>query len=145
MEKITKSEIIFIIALAVLIIGYIVFRGGLGVEKDNYAAVYLSSGDIYFGKLSSGFGWFKLVDVYLLQRDEKGLNLSRFKDVVWQPAEPLNIRKDKVIFWTYLSETSPVVKAVKERLAAEISANEIQKQQAQQPQVQPPQATTTQP
>jgi len=142
-----KSEIIFIIALAILVIGFFVFRGGFGFEKDRYSAVYLNSGEIYFGKLSSSFGWFKLTDVYLLQRDEKGLNLNRFKDVVWQPAEPLNIKKDKVVFWSYLTETSPVIQAIQQRAVQEKAALEAQQKQAQQsqPSTQTPSATSTQP
>lgn len=145
MNKLTKSEIILIIVAVALLAAIFVFRGGLGVEKDRYAAVYLTSGEIYFGKPTFSFGWLRLTDVYLLQRTQEGdLNINRFKDASWQPTEPLNIKKDKVIFWTYLADTSPVIQAIQQRAAQEKAALEAQQPQ-QQPPIQTPPATSTQP
>jgi hypothetical protein len=141
MEKFSKSEIIFIVALVILIVVVYAVRGGFDFSKGNYAAVYLITGDIYFGKLVQGFNWFKLSDVFFIQRSEKGdLNLNSFKDAFWKPSEPLNIKKDKVIFWAYLEKDSPVVQAIEQRKAAEQALQQTQGEPQQQ--TQPPQTQT---
>lgn len=103
------------ILIAVLVSFGILWFGGK-IQKPKYAAVYLSTGEIYFGKLS----WFpspRLSDVWLFQRtQEQGLSLDRFTNVVWQPLEPMRLSRDKIVFWTYLQPTSPVVQAIEGRI-----------------------------
>ncbi|RME55904.1 hypothetical protein D6779_11630 [Candidatus Parcubacteria bacterium] len=81
-----------------------------------YAAVYLSTGDLYFGKLS----WFprmKLSDVWLLQRSvgkdgQSSVQVVPFRNSVWAPQGVLYLNPKRVVFWTKLRKDSAVAQAI---------------------------------
>ncbi|MBI3588830.1 MAG: hypothetical protein HY093_00230 [Candidatus Liptonbacteria bacterium] len=78
-----------------------------------YSAVYLSTGEIYFGKLS----WFprpKLSNVWFLQRssggaNQPGLNLLPFKSVIWGPESELYLNSKDIVFWTKIRADSQII------------------------------------
>lgn len=78
-----------------------------------YSAVYLTSGDIYFGKLS----WFPqphLTDVWYLQRaaDASGqsqISVAPLKNVFWGPVNEITLNQSQILFWTRLSNASQLV------------------------------------
>jgi ABC-type antimicrobial peptide transport system permease subunit len=112
---------IFIIILILLGVGIGVFISSKisGALPKKYVAVYLVTGDIYFGKIK----WFpypQLSDVVLLQRtQDQGLTVDRFSNAVWKPQEPMRLSKDKIVFWTYLSSESPIVAFIENKLATQ--------------------------
>lgn len=125
------SRIIIVIVVALVFIGagvWIGFRiannswGGNGAALSPYSAVYLSTGDVYFGKLS----WFPsphLDDAWYLSRttDASGntvVNVYPFNKVVWGPSDTLYFNSQQIIFSTRLTASSSVVQIMDNPSAA---------------------------
>lgn len=89
--------------------------------KNNNVAVYLTTGELYFGQ-KTGLWGFKLKNAWLMNKGEDAkYSLQEFSQAVWKPAGLMNISKDKVVFWTNLDENSDVGKLIKgEKKAADI-------------------------
>ncbi len=82
-----------------------------------YSAVYLSTGDIYYGKLS----WFpipKMTDVWYLQRgydaqsEQQQLGLAPLSSVFWKPVDEITLNPKQIVFWTKLRNDSEVAQAI---------------------------------
>lgn len=81
-----------------------------------YSAVYLTSGDIYFGKLS----WFPsphMTDVWFVERNQSQsgqtqLGLAPMKSVFWGPVDEINFNAQDILFWTRLANNSQVVQSI---------------------------------
>lgn len=124
MTKIHK-KLGFVLIGFVAIVGIIVFfsKSGLSLgntEDGDYAAVYMTSGDIYFGKLER-FPRMALANAYTLQRtDNKNtpFNLVRFGDAFWGPKSTIELSEQNVLWVAELSENSPVLKSIKEQEVA---------------------------
>ena len=120
---------VFIIAVAVaLVLGGGVWvgtrlSGGKSSNVSPYSAVYLATGDIYFGKLS----WFpgpRLDNVWFLQAGLDEENRSRpgvvaFTRAFWQPIDRVYLNPKQIVFWTRLSKESEVAKALEDPGALE--------------------------
>ncbi len=108
MSKANKILLILIIVLVVVLGGVLYWQLGM---KKSYYAVYLSTGDLYFGKLSY-FPRVSLSDVWFRQRGsnnpQNSLNLARFADAVWGP-------EDKIYFtsvYIFFLEDTPDFKLI---------------------------------
>jgi hypothetical protein len=67
-------------------------------ESDEaYYAVYLESGDVYFGHLSY-FPRLTLRDVHFLSGDGERITMSNFKDAAWGPEDRLYLNYEKVLW-----------------------------------------------
>lgn len=108
-----------IIGLLVLAILALSIRYELGPFKkaDSYYAVALTSGDLYFGKLS---WWPSLVlsDVWFIQRDPTAtstpsLSLDKLTNVFWGPEDRIKINRENVLMITKLRPDSQVVETIK--------------------------------
>jgi hypothetical protein len=116
-------KIILIILVAIIFIGAGVWIGLIvsgntssasGLSASPYSAVYLSTGDVYFGKLD----WFPsphLEDAWFLQRttDANGnptVAVYPFGQVAWGPTDIVYFNSQQIIFWTRLATDSNVVK-----------------------------------
>ncbi len=109
----------------------------IGYAYRPYVAVYLSTGDIYYGKLSY-FPTLKLINPWFIQKTQDGqLALSRFSDAVWKPESEIVIARDKVVFIAKLDKTSPVIDAIDGKQSAVQQQQQGQQTQPQQ-QVQQP-------
>lgn len=111
----------FTVLVVALLVGVGVFLG-LVVGRPSpqalspYSAVYLTTGDIYFGKLS----WFpkpRLTNVWFVQRTVDGQNQSRlgitpFTSAFWGPADALDLNPKQIVFSARLKAESDVVKAI---------------------------------
>lgn len=103
-----------------MVIVLIVALGGVlywqkGGFKEEYSAVYLNTGDIYFGKLSR-FPRMTLRDVWFLQKGsdaQQGFGLSQFEKAFWGPEDKMVINDESVIWVTELKDDSEVVRAIK--------------------------------
>lgn len=113
MPRKNSFKVVWIAAISLAVLGIIasaVFF--LFIKNKPYKAVYLSTGDIYFGR-TSVFPNIKIKDAWFLQRSDDGnLGLQRFADAVWLPTGDININRDQVIFWTGLSKDSPIIQAI---------------------------------
>ena len=90
---------VFSIIVVIIFIGLIwYFSGSFG---SSYRAVYLTSGDIYFGEYSGGFRP-TLRDARILQvtdNKETPYVLNRFSDSIWQPEGIIYLNKNQIL-WT---------------------------------------------
>lgn len=113
MSKINKALLGLVVVLLVALAGVIYWQKGGFEEK--YSAVYLNTGDIYFGKLSR-FPRMTLRDVWFLQKGsdaQQGFGLSKFEKAFWGPEDEMMINDKNVIWVTELKDDSEVVKAIK--------------------------------
>ncbi len=88
-----------------------------GKENGGYSAVYMVSGDIYFGKLSS-FPSLTLADAYTLQRnqdEQTPFTLVKFKDAFWGPAGDISLNEDSVLWIAELDVNSPIWKNIQQQ------------------------------
>jgi hypothetical protein len=117
--KLTGKKIFWGIVILVVLIAIIAgVWMAVSASKDPngaspYSAVYLTSGDIYFGKLS----WFPqphLTDVWYLQRstDASGqtqVSVAPLKSVFWGPMDEVTLNANQILFTTRLSNSSQLV------------------------------------
>jgi hypothetical protein len=101
----------------------------LGVNTS-YQAVFLSNGQVYFGKLAEdGSNWITLTDIYYLQTsqtqplqqgatdtskitDQSKIQLVKLGSELHGPEDVMHIERDKVLFWENMTENSKVVQAI---------------------------------
>lgn len=100
MNRLNKFLLILVAVLSLTLVG-IVYWQKVGFKKSYYA-VYLETGDLYFGKLNK-FPGLSLTDVHLLQRNpddpQNPFTLQRFDQTFWQPENKIKLNPDKVV-WT---------------------------------------------
>lgn len=139
--KASKVLVIILIVLIVLIIiGLGIWLGvdlvvGNGGQQalSPYSAVYLSTGDIYFGKLDWSSSAPHMEDAWFLQRgtDSKGnptVGVYPFSQVAWGPAGDVYFNPQQVVFWTRLSATSSIAQLIANPAAAEAQQGAGQQQ-----------------
>jgi hypothetical protein len=87
-------------------------------SSNNYSVVYLTSGEVYVGKLSS-FPRLTLTDAYLIQivkdatdQTKSSFQLAPLSQTIWSPKK-LYINDEQVIFSGPINETSQVVQTIK--------------------------------
>lgn len=137
MKKSSFIALIIVIVVAAAAVAYM----AMGAKTGKYAAVALSTGDVYFGQLSL-FPSPRLENPWVLQRTVDANNNSQlvivpFKNAIWGPSNTLNINPKDIVFWTPLSENSQ---------AATLMANpeKAAQQQAPAPQAPAPQVAPQQ-
>ena len=140
MSKINKA-LVGLVVILVVALGVVLYWQKVGFETK-YSAVYLNTGDIYFGKLSR-FPRMTLTDVWFLQKkgDGQGVALSKFEKAFWGPQDQLVINEENVIWVTELKDDSDVVQSIKNPQAAvsaqqeavQAQPQELQQAQSQQP------------
>jgi len=101
--------IVAIILLSVLV--YISFINKVD-KKPTYHAVFLRTGDMYFGKLSR-FPKLILSDVWFIQRnvdeEQGGFNLMKYSNAMFGPEDKMEINKENVVWISKLRDDSQVV------------------------------------
>lgn len=131
MSKINKVLVGLVVILVIALGGVLYWQKG-GFDSK-YSAVYLNTGDIYFGKLSR-FPRMTLRDVWFLQKGndaQQGFGLSKFEDAFWGPEDKMVIDDESVIWVTELKADSEVIKAIKNpRVAAPAQTGAMTQQNA---------------
>ncbi|MFA6407385.1 MAG: hypothetical protein WCV80_01625 [Candidatus Paceibacterota bacterium] len=111
MNKMNKILLSVVVVLLLVLIGFVVWKEVAG--KPSYAAVYLKTGDLYFGKLVR-FPYFGLKQPYLFQVNQSNkdnpLSVQRFKNVFWGPEDYLKINREEVVWYTQLRSDSELAK-----------------------------------
>lgn len=129
MSKVNKILMGLVVVLAVAL-GVVLYWQKGGFEKE-YSAVYLNTGDIYFGKLSR-FPRMTLRDVWFMEKGnaaQQGFGLAKFENAFWGPEDKLVINDENVIWTTELKDDSEVVLAIKNpKLAAQQQAERVAQQ-----------------
>lgn len=98
-------------------------------KSDNkYQAVFLTNGQVYFGKLADeGGNYVKLTDIYYLQAkdqqvqpkdaaaaDQSNLTLIKLGKELHAPADEMNISRTQVLFWENINDDGKVKQAIDE-------------------------------
>jgi hypothetical protein len=119
MNKLNKILLVAVIVL-LLAFGVVLYwqRGGF---ETKYSAVYFSTGDLYFGKLSH-FPKLKLSNVWLLQRNsndaQNPFGISQFNKAFWGPEDELYLDSKNIIWTTELRNDSQLTQFLKNPEAA---------------------------
>lgn len=103
----------------VVIAALLVFRLGSGVNDARYQAVYVNSGQVFFGKLRNTGGEYLVLDSAYTAQDVRAneqasdqTTLVKVSDQVYGPEDTMRIRADNVIFWQNLKADSKVQQAI---------------------------------
>lgn len=98
------------------------------VDSSKYQAVFLTNGQVYFGKLTdNGGNYVKLTDIFYLQSkdqsvqpkttaaaDQSNLTLIKLGKELHAPADEMNISRQQVLFWENINEDGKVKQAINE-------------------------------
>ena len=137
-KKMFKSKkfafFFFLIVIVVLIIVGILIGlmvvGSHGGSDPNapspYTAVYMTSGDIYFGKLST-FPHLRLMDVWYLERStaqngQPQVGVAPFTSAFWGPVGDIEINSQSVLFYAPIKNGSQLVQAFENPSAVQRAA-----------------------
>lgn len=87
------------------------------VPQDKWQAVFLESGQVYFGKLvEAEGGYVALSNVYYLKEASElqasNLNLVKLGGELHGPEDVIYIRKESISFWENMKATSRVVQSI---------------------------------
>jgi hypothetical protein len=114
MSKANKILLVLVILLVLILAGLIVWQKW--GAKPTYSAVYLRTGDLYFGKMMA-FPSFGLKNVYTIsvnQQDQQNpLSIQKFSNVFWGPEDYLKINRSEVVWITKLKDESQLVQLLK--------------------------------
>ncbi|OGY57982.1 MAG: hypothetical protein A3D47_01940 [Candidatus Colwellbacteria bacterium RIFCSPHIGHO2_02_FULL_43_15] len=121
-----KIKIILLVLVLVVVVGGSITVAVLSVYKPDaikklfnepYTVVYLDSGEIYVGKLST-FPRLTLRDSYILQvvpnpddATKTGFQLAPLRDSLWAPKE-IYLNQDHVVFTAPVRDDSQVYKTL---------------------------------
>lgn len=150
--------IILAVVILLLVIGVVLFRDRLfsnqstnTAQQSNkilsgYQAVFLSNGQVYFGKLSDmDKNYATIVDIYYLQvtqpplqgsqqegqqQQQPQLSLVKLGEELHGPVDEMKINRDHILFYEDLKEDGRVVKAIREYQANPNAGTQQQQQQA---------------
>jgi hypothetical protein len=97
-----------------------------GIKEDQYQAVFLDNGQVYFGRLSNiNSSYVNLTDIYYLQVQQDGLqegennatadpqiSLAKLGNELHGPEDVMYISRSKILFWENMKNDSDVVEAI---------------------------------
>jgi hypothetical protein len=130
----TKTIYKGIILMLLIVVCFFLYKE-IG-ERQKYYAVYLTSGDVYFGKMRS-FPSLVIEDAYFLQAAntaEGGVyTLSKFSDAMWKPTGRIKLNRDHVLWVAELEDGSETVSYIKQ--GGVVSSSQLQQEQWNEPQV----------
>lgn len=127
----SKKFLFILIVIVVLVLGFGSYvYSELNVSKKPWSMVYLTTGEIYIGKISN-FPRLQIHDVYIFQmvrklvepteggvineqsKTEASFQLTPLKDALWAPKK-LYLNSKQVIFYGPLRQDSKALKAIRE-------------------------------
>ncbi|MFA5460225.1 MAG: hypothetical protein WC283_02780 [Candidatus Paceibacterota bacterium] len=114
-DKFFKIALIIAIILLMVLV-YLSFIDKTKTIKNPYYAVYLKTGDMYFGKISR-FPKFVLSDIWYLQpraEEENGIDLLKYNNAVFGPADRMEINRENIIWVSKLRDESQVVNFIEQ-------------------------------
>lgn len=125
-----------LIAMSVLVItalGLSLFANSKGfwqyaVKQNQYQAVFLTNGQVYFGKIRSiNAGYLNLADIYYLQaqqpvqpqanaspqtQSQPNLSLVKLGNEIHGPEDSMYIERSQILFWENLKTNGKVAQAI---------------------------------
>lgn len=114
-----------IVALLIVVI-FFVWRE---VEhRQKYYAVYMASGDMYFGTIQS-FPSLVVKHAYVLQQDgQGGYFLSPFTSALWGPSGDIKLNRDNVLWMAEIDKTSRTAQLLAGTIVPDASAGALDQQ-----------------
>ncbi|MFA5755287.1 MAG: hypothetical protein WC909_02945 [Candidatus Paceibacterota bacterium] len=109
-DKFFRIALIAVITLSMIVV-YLSFIDKTNEIKNPYYAVYLRTGDLYFGKISR-FPKFTISDIWYLQpsiKEEGDIDLLKYSNTIFGPSDKMEINKENIISITKLRDDSQVV------------------------------------
>ena len=114
MTKTNKILLVLVIVLVLALIAVVLWQTLW--RSQSYYAVFLRTGDLYFGKLKR-FPSFGLKQVYTIQvntqNQQNPISIQRFKNVFWGPQDWLKINRDEVVWMTKLDSAGQLAQLIK--------------------------------
>ncbi len=114
MSKVNKVLFIVVVVLLVALLAVLVVRLS-NPSGQTITAVYLRTGDLYFGELTT-FPSFGLKNPYLLainqQNQSNPVNIQKFSKIFWGPEDYMKINRDEVVWTANLTPDSNLVKLI---------------------------------
>jgi len=115
-----KNTIVGIIVVVIVILAGVLGWYYNTKTKNNYSIVYLSTGEVYVGKLST-FPDLRLKDAYILlvtqdpaDKTKNNFQLNPIAEALWAP-EYLQLTKENVVFHGPLLKTSKIAETLSAR------------------------------
>lgn len=102
-----------LLVLALIACGVLAWNILRPSQGHSYYAVYLDTGDLYFGSLSR-IPRLSLSDVWYIQSSQEEVAVNRFSDVVWSPGEKLLLNSEHIVWMNKLPNDSPLVQQLME-------------------------------
>lgn len=99
MRNVNKILLAIVIVLVVALAAILVWQ--FWVKTPTYTAVYLKTGDLYFGELTT-FPYYGLSHVYMIQvnaQDQKNpVSVQKFTNIFWGPEDSMRINPAEVVW-----------------------------------------------
>ena len=130
-----KVVLYILYAVVIIALGYLAYttqffglaKGMGGVQKNNYQAVFLTNGQVYFGKVDKmNSSTTTLKDIYYLQvqqvqpapeqtadQSQGKLTLIKLGNEIHGPEDSMTINNSQIVFWENLKNDGKVVDAIK--------------------------------
>ena len=105
------------------------YQKDIEAQINEVVPIFLTNGQVYFGKLKSRGSWIVLTDIYYLQLKEQlqsntaataptaagqeNIQLVKLGSELHGPEDAMYIKPDKVLFWENLKPDSKAVTAIK--------------------------------
>jgi len=129
MNTFYKKTALIILALIILFgVGFGIFKisNDSKIKQEQYQAVFLRDGEVYFGKLQNTYGtYLSLNDVFYVKQTNTTENknnesplgqtdpqLIKRTDALHGPENTMQIKKSQVLYWENIREDSTIVKAI---------------------------------
>jgi hypothetical protein len=123
-DKFFKITLIVAIILLMILV-YISFVDKTKAIKNPYYAVYLQTGDMYFGKLSR-FPKLILSDVWFIQasvEEQGGVDLIKYSNAMFGPEDKMEINRENVVWISKLRDDSQVFNYIKGNIQQTLPEN----------------------
>jgi hypothetical protein len=132
-SALSKVLAVLLVLVAVATLGwftnkaYGAMRADAAVKGKQYQAVFLTNGQVYFGKVSKvDNSYVKLSDIYYLQVQQQvqpkdnsqaqqpQVSLAKLGGELHGPEDMMYISRQQVLFWENLKDDGKVTKAIKD-------------------------------
>lgn len=137
-KKVITIAVVSVVLVAALAVSTVFLLTSAGssknaaIGKDDYQAVFLTNGQVYFGKLQNATGeYLELTNIYYLQVDsavqqagntdkkanapssDNNVQLIKLGNELHGPRDEMQLNNTQVLFWENLKPDSKVSQAIK--------------------------------
>jgi len=110
-DKTNKVLFIILLALSIVFASIVLWKFSFQKSSNDFYAVYLKNGELYFGTLSY-IPRFSLSHAYILQNQGGSIQIQKLSNVFWSPEDNLKINRDEVIWYVKLNKSGSLAKTL---------------------------------